>query len=68
LSECDKVVDDLVDLSNIKPTILDASTMMDATSSFDDFDNLKIKKEKKKVIKLLMKLKHHEQWLVCVPP
>lgn len=62
------MVHDLVDLFNIKPTILDVNTMMDVTSSsFDDFDKF-LEKSKKKVIKLLIKFKHHEEWLVCVPP
>jgi hypothetical protein len=48
LNKYDKVVDDLADLSNIKPTVLDVSTMMDVTSSsFDDFDNF-LEKSKKK--------------------
>jgi hypothetical protein len=48
LSKYDKVVDDLVDLSSIKPTVVDVSTMMDVTSSsFDDFDNF-LEKSKKK--------------------
>ncbi len=42
------MVDDLVDLSSIKPTVVDVSTMMDVTSSsFDDFDNF-LEKSKKK--------------------
>jgi hypothetical protein len=49
LSKYDKVVDDLVDLSRIKPTVLDVNTMMDVTSSsFDDFDNFLEKSKKKK--------------------
>ncbi len=40
LSKFKKVVDNLANLSNIKPIILDVNTMLDVTSSsFDDFDN-----------------------------
>jgi hypothetical protein len=68
LSQYDKVVDNLAYLSNITPTVLNVSTMMDVTSSsFDDFDKV-FEKKKEKVIKLLMKFKHREQWFVCVPP
>lgn len=38
-SKYDKAVDNLANLSNIKPIVLDVNTMVDVTSFFfDDFD------------------------------